>query len=135
MLYRGKYGSPQAVVCHWVRVKKRSPLQLESYWFTPKVSKRTMDVHPAIALAAVFVGVGLFGPIGALIGIPVAAAVVTILETFRRRHELLPELEALRDDVPAHEEEPTAEGEDAETGAMRRAAATAERIDTPAGKD
>ena len=57
-----------------------------------------MDVHPAVALGSVFVGVGLFGPIGALIGIPVAAAALTIMETFRRRHELLPELEALQED-------------------------------------
>lgn len=69
--------------------------QIESYWLTPKVSNRTMDVHPAVALGAVFVGVGLFGPIGALIGIPVAAAAITVLETFRNRHELLPELESL----------------------------------------
>ena len=69
--------------------------QLENYWFTPKVSKRTMDIHPAVALASVFVGVGLFGPIGAIIGIPVAAAALTILDTFRNRHDLLPELESL----------------------------------------
>jgi predicted PurR-regulated permease PerM len=73
--------------------------QVESYVLTPKVSKRTMDVHPAVALASVFVGVGLFGPIGALIGIPVAAAVLTIVETFRRRHELLPELADLQTEL------------------------------------
>ncbi len=72
--------------------------QIESYVLTPKVSNKTMDVHPAVALGSVFVGVALFGPIGALIGIPVAAAALTIVETFRRRHELLPELERLQAD-------------------------------------
>jgi hypothetical protein len=57
-----------------------------------------MDVHPAVALASVFVGVGLFGAIGALIGIPVAAAILTIVDTFRNRHELMPELAALREE-------------------------------------
>ncbi len=119
----------------WIVIFATIYQQLESYWFTPKISKRTMDVHPAIALAAVFVGVSLFGPIGALIGIPVAAAVVTILETFRRRHELLPELEALRDEVPPDGEEPTPHGQDPESAALRRAAAATERLETPTGKD
>jgi predicted PurR-regulated permease PerM len=81
----------------WIIIFATIYQQIESYWLTPKISNRTMDVHPAVALGAVFVGVGLFGPIGALIGIPVAAAVITILETFRRRHELLPELVNLED--------------------------------------
>jgi hypothetical protein len=33
-----------------------------------------MDVNPAIVLAAVFVGAAIWGPLGALIGIPLAAA-------------------------------------------------------------
>ncbi len=48
--------------------------QIESYFFTPRVSQKTMDVDPAIALAAVFVGAAIWGPVGALIGIPLAAA-------------------------------------------------------------
>ena len=81
--------------------------QIESYWFTPKVSNKTMDIHPAVALAAVFVGVGLFGPVGALIGIPVTAAALAIIDSLRRQHELMPELSALQDDdgeVPTQEE-------------------------------
>ncbi|MEI2730970.1 MAG: AI-2E family transporter [Dermatophilaceae bacterium] len=81
----------------WIVVFATIYQQIESYWFTPMVSRRTMDIHPALALASVFVGVGLVGPIGALIGIPVTAAVLTIVETFRARHDLLPELVALED--------------------------------------
>ncbi|MEI8057407.1 MAG: AI-2E family transporter [Actinomycetes bacterium] len=66
--------------------------QIESYVFTPRVSRATMDVHPAIALAAVFVGVELFGLIGAIIGIPLAAAILAIVETYRQRYQLVPEL-------------------------------------------
>jgi hypothetical protein len=61
-----------------------------------------MDVHPAIALGSVFVGVALFGPIGALIGIPLAAMVLAIFETYGQRYELLPELQArTRGEKPA----------------------------------
>ena len=35
--------------------------QIESYVFTPRVSKKTMDVNPAVALAAVFVGAADLG--------------------------------------------------------------------------
>ena len=68
--------------------------QIESYVFTPRVSKSTMDVNPAIALAAVFVGGAIWGPIGLLIGIPLAAAGTAILDTYSRRYELVPALAA-----------------------------------------
>lgn len=68
--------------------------QIETYVFTPRISKKTMDVNPAIALGAVFVGAAIWGPIGAIIGIPLAAAGVSILDTYRQRYELVPELEA-----------------------------------------
>ncbi len=66
--------------------------QLETYVFTPRVSKRTMDVNPAIALGAVFVGAAIWGPLGALIGIPLAAAGVAILDTYSHRYELVPDV-------------------------------------------
>ncbi|MFN8147648.1 MAG: AI-2E family transporter [Candidatus Nanopelagicales bacterium] len=68
--------------------------QIESYVFTPRVSRATMDVHPAIALGSVFVGVALFGPIGAIIGIPMAAAIIAVVETYGQRYDLVPELRA-----------------------------------------
>ena len=81
----------------WIALFATVYQQLENYLFTPRISRQTMNVHPGVALGAVFVGAGLFGPIGALIGIPVAAAVLTIIETYRAQHELLPELAALEE--------------------------------------
>jgi predicted PurR-regulated permease PerM len=69
--------------------------QIESYVFTPRVSTRTMDVNPAIALAAVFIGAAIWGPVGALIGIPLAAAGVAIAGSYRKYYDLVPEAEAL----------------------------------------
>jgi predicted PurR-regulated permease PerM len=66
--------------------------QIENYVFTPRISKRTMDVNPAIALAAVFVGAAIWGPLGAVIGIPLAAAGVSILDTYSRRYELIADI-------------------------------------------
>lgn len=66
--------------------------QIETYYFTPRVSKKTMDVNPAIALAAVFVGAAIWGPMGALIGIPLAATGVAIFGAYRHPYELVPEI-------------------------------------------
>jgi predicted PurR-regulated permease PerM len=69
--------------------------QIESYIFTPRVSKKTMDVNPAIALAAVFVGAAIWGPVGALIGIPLAAAGVAIFESYKTSYDLVPEFDSV----------------------------------------
>ncbi|MDP4013165.1 MAG: AI-2E family transporter [Candidatus Nanopelagicales bacterium] len=66
--------------------------QIENYVFTPKVSRATMHIHAAVALAAVFIGAALWGPIGALIGIPLAAAVIAVLDTYGNRYELIAEM-------------------------------------------
>ena len=79
--------------------------QVETYYFTPRVSERTMDVNPAIALGAVFVGAAIWGPMGALIGIPLAAAGVAILDTYSHRYELVPGVLNVGDGTP--EPEPT----------------------------
>lgn len=76
----------------WVIIFATVYQQIENYIFTPRVSNRTMNVSPGIALAAVFIGIALWGPIGALIGIPVAAAVVSVLETYGRRYELVAQI-------------------------------------------
>ena len=79
--------------------------QIETYVFTPRVSERTMDVNPAIALGAVFVGAAIWGPLGALIGIPLAAAGVAILDTYSHRYELVPDVLNVGEAMP--EAEPT----------------------------
>ncbi|MFM6848403.1 MAG: AI-2E family transporter, partial [Terrabacter sp.] len=79
----------------WIAVFATIYQQLENYVFTPRISRRTMDVHPAVALGSVIAGAALFGAIGALIGIPIAAVALAIIDTFSRRHDLVPELAEL----------------------------------------
>ena len=73
--------------------------QVENYLLMPRISRWTMNLHPAVALASVFVGLAFFGPIGALIGMPIAAAVLAVVETYGRRYELIPELRAATTDT------------------------------------
>jgi predicted PurR-regulated permease PerM len=83
----------------WIIIFATIYQQIETYWFTPVVSRRTMDVHPAVALSAVFVGAAVWGPIGAIIGIPLAAAVVAVLQTYGRRYEIAADVRAAEVDA------------------------------------
>jgi predicted PurR-regulated permease PerM len=91
----------------WIVIFATVYQQIENYVFTPRISQRTMDVHPAVALGAVIAGAAIWGPIGALIGIPIAAVALAILDTFSKRHELLPELA----DLGEEGEEPAPRGD------------------------
>ena len=71
--------------------------------FTPRISRRPWTSTPAIALAAVFVGAAIWGPLGALIGIPLAAAGVAILDTYSDRYELVPDVLSVGDATPGPE--------------------------------
>lgn len=71
--------------------------QVENYLLSPRISRMTMDIHPAIAFGSVIVFANLFGAIGALIAIPLAAAIISVIDTYGRRYELIPELRGLED--------------------------------------
>ncbi|MBK6762928.1 MAG: AI-2E family transporter [Micrococcales bacterium] len=85
--------SDQPLDAVWVIIFATVYQQIENYYFAPRISARTMDIHPAVAFGSVIAGAALFGPIGALIGIPVAAAVLAFAQVYTRRYELIPELE------------------------------------------
>jgi predicted PurR-regulated permease PerM len=53
--------------------------QIENYLIYPRVMRRSVRVSDVAALVAALLGVGLFGVIGALIAIPMVAAVQLIL--------------------------------------------------------
>ena len=65
--------------------------QLENYLISPRLSKITMDIHPAIAFGSVIVFANLFGVVGAFVSVPIAAALVALFETYRKRYELISE--------------------------------------------
>lgn len=67
--------------------------QVENYFFAPKVTARTVEIHPAVAFGAVLGGGALFGAWGALVAIPVVAAIQSVAETYGRRYELIPEMQ------------------------------------------
>ena len=70
--------SDQPLDAVWVIIFATVYQQIENYFFSPRISAKTMDIHPAVAFGSVIAGAALFGPIGALIGIPVAAAILAV---------------------------------------------------------
>jgi predicted PurR-regulated permease PerM len=76
----------------WVLIFIAVYQQIENYFFAPKVTARTVQIHPAVAFGAVIAGGALFGAMGALVSIPIVAAIQSVIETYGRRYELIPEL-------------------------------------------
>ena len=53
--------------------------QVENYLIYPRVMKRSVDVTPAVTVIAALFGGALLGIVGALLAIPVAAAIALII--------------------------------------------------------
>jgi predicted PurR-regulated permease PerM len=53
--------------------------QVENYLIYPRVMKRSVDVAPAVTVIAALFGGALMGIVGALLAIPVAAAIALLI--------------------------------------------------------
>lgn len=74
--------------------------QLENNLLQPLVYRRTVDVPPLAVVVGVLVGASLLGVVGALLAIPVAAALQILLRDWWRRREAPPQLRL--DEAPGH---------------------------------
>jgi len=68
--------------------------QVENVTIEPRISARAVDLHPAVSFGAALLGAQLFGLSGALLGVPVAATAMALLEIYKRRYELTAATEA-----------------------------------------
>ena len=68
--------------------------QVENYYIAPRVTKSTLEIHPAVAFGSVLAGASLFGVTGALLAIPVVATVQAVVTVYGRRYELVDEFGA-----------------------------------------
>ena len=94
--------------------------QVENLTIEPRISARAVNVHPAVSFASVILGTALFGIAGALLAIPVVAMLLTLLDLYRTRYDLVPELDAPRDD-PYPEAAPIGPGEEDDDAGARTA--------------
>jgi predicted PurR-regulated permease PerM len=63
--------------------------QIENYVFAPRITARTMQLHPAVAFGTVIAGAALFGAVGALLALPAAAVIQALGSTYIARHEVI----------------------------------------------
>jgi predicted PurR-regulated permease PerM len=62
---------------------------IENYVLAPRITARTMELHPAVAFGAAFAGGSLLGVPGALMALPVAATVQAMVGAYLHRHEVV----------------------------------------------
>ena len=55
---------------------------VENYYISPKVTQKTMSVHPGIAIFATLFGAYTIGPVGAILALPVAATIQGLIATY-----------------------------------------------------
>lgn len=67
--------------------------QVENLTIEPKINAKAVDMHPAVAFGSVLLGAALFGVAGAFLAVPVTAMLLSLLDIYGHRHELLPAVE------------------------------------------
>jgi predicted PurR-regulated permease PerM len=79
--------------------------QVENYVLAPRITARTMELHPAVAFGAALAGVSLLGIAGAILALPAAAMLQAIIGGWGERHAVVSsELTDLIEQEEAHEE-------------------------------
>jgi predicted PurR-regulated permease PerM len=63
--------------------------QVENMVLSPRITSRTMALHPAVAFGAVIAGGAIMGPIGALLALPAAASVQALVSSYLHRYEVV----------------------------------------------
>ncbi|MGB8859693.1 MAG: AI-2E family transporter [Ilumatobacteraceae bacterium] len=63
--------------------------QIENYLFLPRITARTMDLHPAVAFGSAIAGGAVLGGVGAVLAIPGAAMIQALLSNTGQRHEVI----------------------------------------------
>ncbi|HEU5160312.1 MAG TPA: AI-2E family transporter [Streptosporangiaceae bacterium] len=62
--------------------------QLENYLLQPRITAKTLDMHPAVAFGTVLAGAAILGPVGALLAVPAAASVQAFASAYIRRYDV-----------------------------------------------
>ena len=63
--------------------------QIEIYVLAPRISAKTMAIHPAVAFGSALAGAEILGPVGALMALPAAAIIQAFVSSYVHRHELI----------------------------------------------
>jgi predicted PurR-regulated permease PerM len=73
----------------WVLVFITVYQQFENLVLSPRITARTMSLHPAVAFGAVIAGGAILGPIGALLALPAAASIQALVSLYAHRYDVV----------------------------------------------
>lgn len=63
--------------------------QIENYLFSPRITARTMELHPALAFGSAIAGAAVLGVVGAVLALPAAAMAQALLGHTGPRYEVV----------------------------------------------
>ena len=63
--------------------------QIENYFFAPRITARTMELHPAVAFGAALAGASLLGAVGAILALPAAAMAQALAGEWGHRYDVM----------------------------------------------
>ncbi|MGH2528992.1 MAG: AI-2E family transporter, partial [Actinomycetota bacterium] len=63
--------------------------QIENYLLSPRITARTMQLHPAVAFFAALAGAAISGILGAFMALPAAAVIQATVSSYLTRHEVV----------------------------------------------
>ncbi|MBW5422162.1 AI-2E family transporter [Streptomyces sp. BG9H] len=72
----------------WVLIFVVIYQQFENYVLQPKLTAKSVDIHPAVAFGSVVAGTALLGAVGALIAIPAIATLQAFLGAYVKRYDV-----------------------------------------------
>ncbi len=81
--------SKGAATMVWVIVFFVAYQQIENYLIAPRITKRTMAIHPAVSIGSILIGGALLGPIGVLLALPMAGIIIALISESTRRYEVV----------------------------------------------
>ncbi|MEV8055430.1 AI-2E family transporter [Streptomyces antimycoticus] len=76
----------------WVLIFVVIYQQFENYLLQPRITAKTVDIHPAVSFGSVIAGTALLGAVGALIAIPATATLQAFLGAYIKRYDVTDDL-------------------------------------------
>ncbi|MCI0678905.1 MAG: AI-2E family transporter [Actinobacteria bacterium] len=73
----------------WVIVFFVAYQQIENFVIAPYITKRTMEIHPAVSVGAIIIGGALMGGIGVILALPMTGVIQAIISETRRPHDVI----------------------------------------------
>jgi predicted PurR-regulated permease PerM len=83
----------------WVILYFLAYQQLENYLIAPRITQRTMEIHPAVSIGAIIIGSALLGPIGVILALPMTGIIQALISETRSQHAVI--LDEQQEPAPA----------------------------------